>query len=62
MGANHFNIPTFRTQKYGHYSITATAIHSWNYAQDILKISLSLKNAAPKSIKSFLTKYFIEIY
>ena len=41
---NHLNIPTFRTQKYGHFSIKATAICSWNYAQDMLKINLSLKN------------------
>ena len=27
---NHLNIPTFWTQKYGHYSISASAICSWN--------------------------------
>ena len=57
---NHLNIPTFRTQKYGHFSIRARAIRSWNYTQDMLKINLSLKNSTPNSIKYFLTKYFIE--
>ena len=27
---NHLNIPTFRTQKYGHFSIRTSAIRSWN--------------------------------
>ena len=59
---NHLNIPTSRTQKYGNFSIRASAIHSWNYTQDMLKINLSLKNSTPNSIKYFLTKYFIESY
>ena len=44
------------------FSIRASAIHSWNYTQDMLKINLSLKNATPKSIKYFLNKYFIQSY
>ena len=52
---NHLNIPTFRTQKYGHLSIRASAIRSWNYTQDMLKINLSLKNSTPNSVKYFLT-------
>ena len=59
---NHLNIPTFRTQKYGHFSIRASAIRSWNYTQDMLKINLPLKNSTPNSIKYLLTKYFIECY
>ena len=58
---NHLNISTFRTQKYGHFSIRASAIRSWNYTQDVLKINLPLKNSTPKKIKYFLTKCFIEI-
>ena len=34
----------------------------WNYTQDMLKTNLSLNNSAPKSIKYFLIKYFIERY
>ena len=41
---NYLNIPTFRTQRYGHFSVRASAIHSWNYTQDMLKINLSFKN------------------
>ena len=59
---NHFNIPTFRTQRYGRFSIRASAVPSWNYTQDMLKLNLSLKNSTPKSVKYLLTKYFIESY
>ena len=48
---NHLNIPAFRTQKYGHFSIKASAIRSWNYTQDILKAIFSLKNSTPTTIK-----------
>ena len=58
---NHLNIPTFRTKKYGHFSIKAS-MRSWNYTQDMFKINLSLKISTPNSIKYFLTKYFIESY
>ena len=51
---NHLNIPTFRTQKYGHFSVRASAIRSWNYTQDMLKVNFSLKNSTPKSIKFLL--------
>ena len=30
-GNDHLNIPTFRTQKYGHFSISASTIYSWNF-------------------------------
>ena len=59
---NHFNIPTFRTQRYGRFRIRASAVPSWNYTQDMLKLNLSLKNSTPKSVKYLLTKYFIESY
>ena len=42
-------------QKYGCFSIRTSAIHSWNYIQDMLKLNLSLKNSIPKSIKYFLS-------
>ena len=59
---NHFNISILRTQKYSRFSITASAMRSLNYAQDMLKTNLSLKNSTPKSIKYLLTKYFIKCY
>ena len=39
---NHHNIPTFRTQQYGRFSIKVSAISSCNYSQDMLKMNLSL--------------------
>ena len=59
---NHPNIPNFWTKKYGHFSIRASAVRSWNYTQDMLKINLSLKNPTPNRIKYFLTKYIIASY
>ena len=48
---NRMNISTFRTQKNDHFSIRESAIRSWNYTQDMLKVNFSLKNSTPKSIK-----------
>ena len=59
---NYVNIPTFRTEKYGHFCVRESDIRSWNYVQDMLKISLSLKHSTPNSIKYFLIKSFIENY
>ena len=59
---NHLNIPIFGTKNYGRFSIRASVIRSWNYKQDMLKVNLSLKSSTSKSIKYFLTKYFIESY
>ena len=33
--ADHLNIPTFRTQKYGRFSIRATTSYSWNSMQNV---------------------------
>ena len=59
---DHLNIPNFRTQKYGHFSIRASTIYSWNSMQNLLMKNLSLKNSTSKKIKYFLTKHFIENY
>ena len=59
---NHLNIPTFQTQKYGHFSIRTSAIRSWKYTEDMLELNLSLKHSTPNRIKYFLTKRFIESY
>ena len=59
---NHLNIPTFGIQAYGHFSIRASTIRSWNYTQDMLRITLSLKISTPNRIKYFLNKYFIDDY
>ena len=62
LASKHLNIPSFWIQIYGHFSIRANAICSWNNTQDMLKINLPLKNSTSTSIKYFLTKYFIEHY
>ena len=53
---DHLNIPTFRTQKYGRFSIRASTIYSWNSMQNLLIKKLSLKNSTSKKIKYLLTK------
>ena len=57
---DHLNIPTFRTQKHGCFSIRASSIYSGNSIQNLLIKNLCRKNSALKKIKYFLTKYFIE--
>ena len=59
---NHPNIPSSRIQKYGHFSLRESAICSWNYTEDMLKIDLLSKSSTPVKIKYFVTKYFIESY
>ena len=58
---DHLNIATFRTQKYGCFSIRASTIYSWNSMQNLLLKDLSLKNLTSKKIKYFLTKHVIKI-
>ena len=64
---DHLNIPTFRTQKYGRFSIRASTIYLWNsilnlliYHLNIYQKNLSRKNSTTKKIKYFLTKHFTE--
>ena len=59
---DHVNIPTFGTQKYGHFIIRASTIYSWNSIENLLIKKLSPKNSTSKKIKYFLTKHFIEKY
>ena len=55
---SHLNIPVFRTQKYGHFSIRASAYAPGTIHKIcMLKINLSLKNATTNRIKYFLTFY-----
>ena len=49
--SSHLNIRTFSTQKYGHFSIKASIIRSWNYTQDHFERNLLLKNSPPETIK-----------
>ena len=49
---NHLNIPTFRTQKCGRFSIRASAIRScsWNYTEDMLQINLYTQKLNSKKV------------
>ena len=60
--ADHLNIPTFWTQRYGHFSIGGSTSCSWNSMENLLIKNLSLENSTSKKIKYFLTKHFIEKY
>ena len=57
---DHLNIPTFRTQKYGSFSIRATNIYSWNSIEILIIKNLSLRISTSKKSKYFLIKHFIE--
>ena len=54
---DHLNIPTFRTQKYGHFSIRASTIYSWNSMQNPLIKNLSLKNSTSKTLNISLLNF-----
>ena len=43
-----YNIPTFRTQKYGGFSTKVNTIYSWNSINDLLSKNLSLKKGFKK--------------
>lgn len=59
---DHVNNLSFWTTTYGYFSIRASTISYWHSTQDLLLRTLSLKILTRKSIKHFLTKYFIERY
>ena len=54
---DHLNIPTFRTQKYGRFSIRVSTIYSWNSMQNLLMKNLSLKNSNSKKLNISLLNF-----
>ena len=60
---NHLNIPTFRTHKYGSFSIRASAISLGTIHKICKKLNLSPKNSSLKSLKYFLKLriFFIDL-
>ena len=40
---DYISIQTFRTQKYGRFSVVASVIRSWNSTQDLLMRNLNLE-------------------
>ena len=51
----------YKTNKYGKYSITVSAVESWNKIQKQLKDVL-LKDLTPKKIKTPATNFYLNSY
>ena len=47
-----------KTDRYGKYSITASAVESWNKIQKQLK-SILLKDLSPNKIKTVVTNFIL---
>ena len=51
----------YKTNRYGKYSITVSAVESWNKIQKQLK-SILLKDLCPNKIKTVVTNFFSKSY
>ena len=51
----------YKTDRYGKYSITVSAVESWNKIQKQLK-SILLKDLSPNKIKSVVTNFYFKSY
>ena len=51
----------YKTNRYGKYSITISAVESWNKIQKQLK-DVPLKGLTPKKIKTFVSNYYLKSY
>ena len=52
---------SYKTNRYGNYSITVSAIESWNKIQKQLK-NMLLKNLSPYKIKTVVTNFYLKSY
>ena len=50
-----------KTNRYGKYSITVSAVESWNQMQKQLKDML-LKDLSPNKIKTVVTNFYFKSY
>ena len=50
-----------KTNRYGKYSITVSAVESWNKIQKQLK-NMLLKNLSPYKIKTVVTNFYLKSY
>ena len=57
----HLHKKYFRTNNFGKFSVTLSAIHSWNKFQDQIG-EIALKDLRPSKIKWSLTNKFIKSY
>ena len=53
--------PFYKTNRYGKYSITVSAVESWNKIQKQLK-NMLLKNLSPYKIKTVVTSFDLKLY
>ena len=51
----------YKTNRYGKYSITVSAVESWNKIQKQLK-SILLKDLSPNKIKTVVTNFYFKSY
>ena len=51
----------YKTDRYGKYSITVSAVESWNKIQKQLK-SILLKDLSPNKIKTVVTNFYFKSY
>ena len=58
---SHLHKKSFRTNNSGKFSVTVSAIDSWNEMQDQLS-EITLKDLRPNKIKWLLTDKFIKSY
>ena len=50
----------YKTNRYGKYSITASAAESWNRIQKLK--NMLLKELSPNKIKTFVTHFYLKAY
>ena len=51
----------YKTNRYGKYSITVSAVESWNKIQKQLKDML-LKDLSPRKIKTIVSNFYLKSY
>ena len=51
----------YKTKRYGKYSITVSAVESWNKIQKQLK-NMLLKNLSPNKIKTVVSNFYLKSY
>ena len=51
----------YKTNRYGKYSITVSALESWNKIQKQLKDML-LKDLSPRKIKAIVSNFYLKSY
>ena len=61
LSLGHLHKKSFRTNNFGKFSVTVSAIDSWNKIQDQMG-EIALKDLRPSKIKLLLTSKFIKSY